>query len=63
MPDAATQLPNRRWLTRAMVLEYIGSWRELARLEKAGKLVPEYPGGIKQKRYVRAQVIAAVEDK
>jgi hypothetical protein len=45
-----------------MVLEYLqGSWRELARLEREGLLKPEHPGGCKHKRYVRAQVIAAVE--
>jgi hypothetical protein len=56
-------LPNRRWLTRAMVLEYLGSRRELERLEKEGRLVPEYPAGIKRKRYVRVQVLLAVEGK
>jgi len=46
-----------------MVISFVGSWRELQRLEDAGKLVPEYPAGIKHKRYVRAQVLAAVERK
>lgn len=55
-----TQLPSRRWLTRAMVLEYLGSRRELERLENAGLLKREYPGGIKQARYIRSQVLAAV---
>lgn len=62
MPPTRTQLPNKRWLTRAMVIEFCGSWRELERLEREGKLKREYPGGIKHARYVRAQVLAAVND-
>lgn len=54
------ELPNRRWLTRKMVILYLGSWRELRRLEESKMLVPQYPGGIKHKRYVRSEVIAAV---
>lgn len=57
------ELPNRRWLTRKMVISYVGSWRELRRLEDAGNLVPQYPGGIKHKRYVRSEVIAALSSK
>lgn len=63
MPPTRTQLPNKRWLTRAMVIEFVGSWRELKKLEGEGKLKREYPGGIKHARYVRAQVLAAVEEK
>jgi hypothetical protein len=59
---ATTQLPNRRWLTRAMVIEYVGTRRELERLERAGRLVPEFPGGIKHKRYVRSQVLACIKE-
>jgi hypothetical protein len=43
-----------------MVLEFLGSRRELERLEREGLLKREYPGGIKQARYVRTQVLAAV---
>lgn len=46
-----------------MVIEFVGSWRELARLEREGKLKREYPGGILHARYVRAEVLAAVEEK
>lgn len=60
MSTPRNQLPNRRWLTRAMVLEFLGSRRELERLEREGLLKREYPGGIKQARYVRTQVLAAV---
>lgn len=44
-----------------MVIDYVGSWRELARLEKEKVIKRTYPGGIKHARYVRAEVIAAVE--
>jgi hypothetical protein len=63
MPPTRPQLPNKRWLTRAMVIEFCGSWRELVRLEHEGKLTRVYPGGIKHARYVRAEVLAAVEEK
>lgn len=57
-----SQLPNRRWLTRAMVIEYLGGSRhELERLERERLVVPEFPGGCKRKHYVRSQVIAAVQ--
>jgi hypothetical protein len=62
MAPPKTQLPNKRWLSRAMVIEYLGSWRELQRLEREGKLKREFPGGIKHARYVRANVLACVEE-
>lgn len=53
------RLPEKRWLSRGVVLEFIGgTWRDLKVLESAGKLVPEYPGGLKYKRYRREQVLA-----
>ena len=51
-------LPAKRWLSRAVVLEFIGgTWRDLRALEAEGKLVPEHPGGITHKRYRREQVL------
>lgn len=56
--ERAKRLPNRRWLSRGVVLEFIGgTWRDLKALEQAGKLVPEHPGGIRHKRYLRDQVL------
>lgn len=53
------RLPAKRWLSRAVVLEFIcGSWRDLKRLEAEGRLTPEHPGGIVHKRYRREQVAA-----
>lgn len=56
-------LPARRWLSRAVVIEFLGSRTELERLEAEKRLVREYPAGLKHARYVRAQVLAAVESR
>lgn len=51
------RLPARRWLSRAVVLEFTqGTWRDLRKLEADGRLTPEHPGGIVHKRYRREQV-------
>ena len=56
------RLPQKRWLRRGEVIEYLrGGRRELDRLVRTRVLVPEHPAGLKQARYVRAQVLAAIE--
>jgi hypothetical protein len=61
MMKQENRLPTKRWLKRAEVIEYLGSRRELERMERERKIVAEYPAGLKHKRFVRAQVLAAVE--
>lgn len=53
----------KRWLKRAEVIEFLGSRRALELLEKECVLRPVYPAGLKHKRYVRAEVLAAVEER
>lgn len=57
------ELPARRWVTRAVVIEFLGSRRELERLEAEGLLHREYPGGRKRAMYRTAEAREAVEGK
>lgn len=55
------ELPARRWVSRAVVIEFLGSRRELERLEAEQLISREYPGGRKYAMYRTAQVRAAVD--
>lgn len=56
------ELPARRWVSRAVVIEFLGgSRRELERLEAEKLITREYPAGRTYAMYRTAQVKAAVE--